>query len=292
MQMTSKETLLLLGFGDIAKRLSDQLREAYTIVGVRRRPNLVEGVEVHGADCRSIDDMRTVLRRQVYEVIVITMTPSEISDEGYRKAYVDTMRILLSVLEEQSYQPRLIIFVSSTSVYGQQNAEWVDELSATEPTGYNGKRLLEAEGLLNQSPYKHCVVRFSGIYGPNRCRLIEQVVQGYGTTKEPVVYGNRIHVDDCVGVLAHIIEKQKYDVIDSLYLASDSAPSARYTVKQWLAEQLGYDDEHLQVKPLGRTLSSNKRCVNKRLLDSGYQFYYPTFQEGYRMVLDGYTLSK
>jgi nucleoside-diphosphate-sugar epimerase len=210
------------------------------------------------------------------------------SDEGYRQAYVETSQILLKSLEKKSCQPRLIIFVSSTGVYGQQNTEWVDEHSTTAPSSYSGKRLLEAEKLFVKSKMPCCIVRFSGIYGPGRQRLIEQVKEGHGAAKEPVLYSNRIHAVDCAGVLMHLIEKQRIEKIELLYLATDCEPVPLHDVKQWLAEQLELPDNYLQPKPLGRTLRSSKRCRNKHLLDSGYQFIFPTYREGYHSELKNY----
>ena len=119
---------------------------------------------------------------------------------------MDTVTALLNTLASLNTQPRLIVFVSSTSVYGQKDASWVNEDSPAEPVSYSGKRLLEAEQLLLDSPHTICNVRFSGIYGPGRQRLIRQVIEGHGTAKEPLLYSNRIHADDCAGVLAHLIE--------------------------------------------------------------------------------------
>ena len=34
--------------------------------------------------------------------------------------------------------------------------------------------------------------------------------------------------------------------------------------------------------------AGSKRCKNQRLLDSGYWFEYPTFREGYEMVIRGW----
>lgn len=285
----SNEKILLLGFGDIAQRLAQKLAasstDTYSITGVKRSPMKYPKVDIVQTDIADPAAMETLLQKG-FDIIVVTLTPSEISDEGYRQAYVATSRNLLSTLEKQSdKKPRLILFVSSTSVYGQANNEWVDERSDTEARSYSGQRLLEAENLYKQSDIKHCIVRFSGIYGPGRQRLIEQVINGNGTAKEPVLYSNRIHADDCAAVLMHLIEKQKTAGIDELYLASDCEPTPLYEVKQWLAEQLQLPKDHLQPKPLGRSLRSSKRCNNKRLLESGYQFTYPNFKAGYSAVL-------
>lgn len=286
-----KQKLLLLGFGDIAKRLIKQTSDDYYITGIRRSTDTYAGVDVIQADCR--DELAMIaVTRENFDVIVITMTPDEMSDDGYQQAYVQTVQVLLNALLENKVSPRLIIFVSSSSVYGQHNNEWINETSEAHPNSYSGKRLLEAEKLLTDCSYTSSIVRFSGIYGPGRQRLIEQVRAGNGARQEPVLFSNRIHSDDCAGVLAHIIECHKESKkIEPLYLATDCEPSTLYDVKNWLAQQLGLDDDHLKVetlttsRPLGRTLRSSKRCSNQRVLDSGYQFLYPTFKEGYKMVL-------
>ena len=295
-----KQKLLLLGFGDIAKRLAKKASNKYDITGIRRSADTYTGVNVIQADCRDDTAMIDVTRKN-FDIIVISMTPDDMSDSGYQQAYVQTVQTLLCALHKNNMSPGLIIFVSSSSVYGQHNNEWVDENSETLPNSYSGKRLLEAEKLLIDSSYTSSIVRFSGIYGIGRQRLIEQVRAGNGARQEPVLYSNRIHSDDCAGVLAHIIERQRESKkIESIYLATDCKPSPLYDVKYWLAEQLGLKGDQLKSTPLtsgllnsrtlnssagGRTLRGSKRCSNQRLLDSGYQFLYPTFKEGYKMVL-------
>lgn len=280
----SQEKMLLLGFGDIAQRLAGQLSDQYAIVGVRRQAKPYPGVAIATADIADVEQMAEVLA-QPTNVIVITLTPDEMTDAGYERAYVKPLQNLLTLLPQQNYQPRLILFVSSTSVYGQQQGEWVDEDSPTEPTGFSGKRLLQAESLLLNSDCASCCVRFSGIYGPGRRRLLQQVMDGHGAAAEPVLYSNRIHADDCAGVLAHLINLQKQQPLEPVYLASDCEPSPLHEVKNWLAQQLHLPADHLQPKPLGRTLRSSKRCANQRLLNSGYQFRYPTFKHGYSAVM-------
>lgn len=289
-----KQKLLLLGFGDIAKRLAKEIIGEYDITGLRRSTDTYAGVNVIQADCR--DKLAVIdVTRKDFDVIVITMTPDEMSDSGYQQAYVQTVQTLLCALHKNNLSPRLIIFVSSSSVYGQHENEWVDESSSTHPNSYSGKRLLEAEKLLIDSSYSSSVVRFSGIYGVGRQRLIEQVRAGNGARQEPVLYSNRIHSDDCAGVLAHIIKREKESKkIESIYLATDCKPSPLYDVKCWLADQLGLSHQlkptvlnssALNTKKEGRALRASKRCSNQRLLASGYRFLYPTFKEGYQMVL-------
>lgn len=285
-----QEKLLLLGFGDIAQRLAHQLNtKCYQITAVKRKPIAYQAVDVMLADCTDNNDMNALFS-QTFNVVVMTFTPNEISDEGYRRAYIDTTQTIISAIKKQTYQPRLIILVSSTSVYGQQGGDIVNENSPTEPSSFSGKRLLEAEKLLAASNLPYCCVRFSGIYGPGRRRLIDQVIAGKGSPKEPVLYSNRIHADDCAGVLHYLIEQQKNNAIDSLYLATDCEPVPLYDVKQWLAQKLQLTPGFLKTdgeKPQ-RMFRSSKRCSNQKLLKTGYKFLYPSYKEGYSHLLENH----
>lgn len=286
----TQETIALLGFGDIARRLSAHFMDD-NVIAVKRSQAEVGHAELVRASCHDQQAMDQLFLRKI-DVVVMTFTPETISDEGYRQAYVESVRTVLTAINRASkdnpdQQPRLIIFVSSTSVYGQTDGSWVDEASPTEPSNFSGKRLLEAEKLVKDSGYSHCCVRFSGIYGPGRRRLIEQVIAGQGTPAQPVLYSNRIHADDCAGVLAHLIKRQKNQPIDSVYLATDSEPTPLYDVKQFIAEQLDIDWAGVDndARMPARMLRSSKRCSNKKIAATGYTFIYPTFKQGYGALL-------
>lgn len=293
----TQERVALLGFGDIAHRLSVHLPE-HRVFGVKRTPLLQDApIPIMTYDCRDQRDMNTLMK-QKFDVIVMTFTPTDRSDAGYQKGYVDTLKTVLTALDHhcQHHVPRLLVWVSSSSVYHQRDGSWVDEDTVTQPVHYSGRRLLEAEQLVARSRYPSCCVRFSGIYGPGRQRLLDQVRQGRGGPQQPVQYSNRIHADDCAGVLAHLITQSTTTRLDPLYLATDCQPAPLYDVKQWLATQLHLPDNHLRVchqpriNPSVDYRSSNKRCSNQKLLDSGYRFLYPTFREGYASLIRSYRM--
>jgi nucleoside-diphosphate-sugar epimerase len=279
------EKIALLGFGDIANRLSVYLND-YQIVGVKRSPINHSTVTIEMANCCDQQQMDQVMSVG-FDVLVMTFTPTEMSDTGYQQGYVKPVQTILNALNQQAVKPRLIIFVSSTSVYAQQDGGWVDERSPAEPESYSGRRLLEAEKLISDSGYPYSHVRFSGIYGRGRGHLVEQVLAGKGTPAEPAIYTNRIHADDCAGVLAHLIKRQKTHAIDNIYIASDHQPAPLHEVKQWMRETLGLPKNHFHENaPLTkRTARSNKRCGNALLVESGYVFRYPSFKEGYAPLL-------
>lgn len=284
-QSLSKERVLIVGCGDIGRRLAQCLpQESYDIIGLRRNPPEDESfLRYQACDVTDPAQLGEFLR-QDFSVIVISMTPSERSDAGYQLAYVQTCQNLVDALQAHSLQPRLLIFVSSSAVYGQVDGSWVDESSPTEPEGFSGRRLLEAESIIQKSGFANTIVRFSGIYGPNRNRLIEQVRQKQASASPHIT--NRIHADDCAGSLVHVIELNRTGQnVQPIYLATDSAPVAMIDVVTWLAQQMGVVDF---LSDEATNERGNKRCSNQRLLDSGFVFRYPTFKEGYAAVLAEY----
>ena len=131
--------------------------------------------------------------------------------------------------------------------------------------------------------------------GPGRTRLIESVRQGTAKrTAGAALYTNRIHRDDCVRVLAHLLEQEH---MERLYIAVDDAPTPLDEVLCWIAEQLGVAPPPVlaepAIKPGAETrpdpqtrLRSSKRCRNARLRASGFQFRYPSYKEGYAALLE------
>jgi len=281
-QCLSKERVLIVGCGDIGQRLAECLStDLYEVTGLRRHPP-VDSACLRYRVCDVTDSAQLAeILAQDFSVIVITMTPVERSDSGYERAYVQTCRNLVDGLRAQSLKPRLVIFVSSSAVYAQMDGGWVDENSPTEPDGFSGKRLLEAESIIKNSGYTNTIVRFSGIYGPGRNRLIEQVRQGKASASTH--FTNRIHADDCARSLAHLIGlNRRGEQLWPTYLVTDSAPAPMLEVVSWLAEQIGMKDF---LSDEATNERGNKRCSNQRLLDSGFVLRYPTFKEGYATVL-------
>jgi nucleoside-diphosphate-sugar epimerase len=281
-QILSKEQVLIVGCGDIGQRLAHCLRsEIYSVTGLRRHPPAdTDVLRYHSCDVTDRVQLAQVLE-QDFSMIIISMTPGERSDVGYQQAYVQTCENLVAELKAKKRQPGLILFVSSSAVYNQMDGGWVDEMSPTEPDGFSGKRLLDAEKVIQASGFPNTIVRFSGIYGPGRNRLIEQVRQGRASNSPH--FTNRIHADDCAGVIAHLLELRHQNIpLAPVYLASDCTPAPMLEVVSWLAAQLGVTEFLAEDVANER---GNKRCSNQRLLASGFRFRYPGFKDGYSLML-------
>ena len=288
--------VLIAGCGYVGSALAERLAcEGHQVWGMRRYvASLPAGVEPIESDLSVSADL-TSLPAGLTDVLYMA-GPAGSDDALYRTAYVEGLGNLLAALESQGQRPRRIFFVSSTAVYAQSKGEWVDENSPTEPTHFSGRRLLEAEQILRESSFASCVVRFGGIYGPRRARLIDQVRTGqaefYKGTSQHV---NRIHRDDCVGVLHHLMGLKSPL---PLVLAVDDDPAEQKEVLRWLAGVLGappprelsarsWRERSSRARERNRTdrAPSNKRCRNELLHATGYEFVHPTFREGYTAIL-------
>jgi len=276
--------VLIAGCGYTGIALGTQLaREGHAVWGLRRRPELLPAT-IHPLKADLCDPGSLALIPQKLDFVFYTAAAERTADDSYRAAYVMGIQNLLNHLSE-SHQPlRRVFFTSSTAVYAQTDGEWVDETSETLPREFAGRRLLEGEQLLVRGPFAATVVRMAGIYGPGRTRLINQVRRGEAVcqTLEPR-YTNRIHRDDCAGVLQHLMKLSSPEV---LYLGTDNEPADQAEVLRWLARQLGSPPPRSESRAqAGRESNSNKRCRNCRLSQSGYSFRYPTFREGYKAIL-------
>ena len=276
--------VLIVGCGYVGSVLGSRLAaEGHTVWGLRRDPaGLPESITGIGCDLGD-SELETRLPDEV-DWVFYAVGADSFTESAYQSAYVEGLGNLLRALRRKNAAPKRVVFTSSTGVYHQQDGEWVDETSPTDPTQFSGQLVLEGERLMRESPFPSTAVRFGGIYGPGRSRLITQVRNGEAVCPEgPPRYINLIHRDDCAGVLAHVMS---LDSPAECYLAVDCEPTERGAILRWTAHRLDLPEppSSPDASPGGRA-GSNKRCSNARLLASGYRFRYPTFRDGYEALI-------
>ena len=282
----SVPSVLIAGCGDVGSRLATQLLAAgWEVHGLRRDisrlPDGVIGVagDLFNKDCPQTWPVGAV------DYLVYCAAASDHDEAGYRAAYVQGLEHVLEWLDDYGQVPNRLLFVSSSSVYGQKEGEWVDETSTAVAAGYSGSVMLEAEQIALKSSIAASVVRLTGIYGPGREWLLTQVRRGYRVAVDPPLYANRIHADDAAGLLAHLLEADHRGVkLDDVYIGVDDAPAALADVVGWLREYLGVTEwaDDASVRRTG-----SKRCSNARAKALGWVPKYPSFREGYAAVLEG-----
>ncbi len=251
--------------------------------GLRRNTaNIPDGIEPIQADLSTPNDNLP----ENIDYVFYTASAGKYKDTAYYLAYVSGVKNLLK--DRGSQNIKRFFFISSTAVFGQNDAETVDESSPTSDSIFSTKRLLEGEQLVLDSEIPGTIVRFGGIYGPGRTHLIDLLQDGKIQCMDGV-WSNRIHSDDCVGILNHLLNKEIENStnVDSLYIGVDSQPTLLCEVYDWLAEQLCVPDvEHMEPKESSRQMRSNKRISNGKIVNSGYEFKYPDYQSGYKQLLN------
>ena len=112
---------------------------------------------------------------------------------------------MLRWLRQHEQQPRRLLFVSSTGVYAQRDGEWIDEDSPTEPTGFTGQVMLEAEQLPSAAACRPPACAWAGC--TTRVALAAEPVRaGLRVERDPPQYSNRIHRDDAAALLAFLLQ--------------------------------------------------------------------------------------
>ncbi len=148
-----------------------------------------------------------------------------------------------------------VIFISSTSVYGDSNTI-VTEMSATNPDTEAGIQLLEIESeLKSHTEFETTIIRFSGLIGDDRHPI--KSLSGKTNIENPDAPVNLVHLNDCIGIITKIIQGNIFGKTYNVAYPFHPSRINYYTTK---AQSLGlplplFSGEKLSV---GKTISSEK----------------------------------
>jgi nucleoside-diphosphate-sugar epimerase len=274
------ERILLAGCGDLGGRVAPRLRAHGDEVWALRRQPPARGM--HGihwlrgdlTDPASLRELPAGITRLVY-----LPAPATRDKAAYRAIFVDGLRHLLDALDRRKLAR--VLFVSSSAVYGEHDGDWVDEATPTDPPGFNGAVLLEAEQWLAEQSLPSTVLRLAGLYGPGRLQLIERLRAGQlRVPRETPHWANRIHVDDAAAAIAHLLQLKSPQ---PLYLGVDDTPMPLDELYDFLAALI---DAPLPAEGAAPAGVGSKRLRNARLRASGWAPQWPDAREAYAALLD------
>jgi nucleoside-diphosphate-sugar epimerase len=272
--------ILIIGCGAIGTELARLLSyQGHSVTGVKRNPP-PDTRDIHYV--RANINSATALEKldTSFDQLFFIVSADGRTEQNYREVYDIGLNNILAKFAAVPW-----LFVSSTSVYGQSQGEWVDEDSLAQADNLNSQLIRQAEQRVIALNPKNTVVRFSGIYGAGREYLLNKAKQSPVIQQTPPYFTNRIHQEDCVQVLAFLLEKKLADSpLAHYYLASDDDPAPSYEVMVWLAQQLNCPAPI--IKAIDNNDTMNKRCNNQRLKALGYLFTYPSYKDGYSKLID------
>ncbi len=144
-----------------------------------------------------------------------------------KENFVEKIKVLIPFIEKSSVKN--VVFVSSTSVYGEEN-KIVTEESPLNPDTESGKQLVDAEQLLqSNTDFKTTVLRFGGLIGEDRHPV--KFLAGRENLDNPEAPINLIHQEDCIGIILKIIENDCWDETFNAVAPSHPSRSTYYTQK-------------------------------------------------------------
>lgn len=148
------------------------------------------------------------------EILIIDIPPklrgsNADSSDSYKKIFVEKIENLIPFVEKSTVKN--VLFVSSTSVYGDENGIITEDTNAN-PETESGKQLLLAEALLQKNQnFETTILRFGGLIGEDRHPV--KFLAGKENLENPDAPVNLIHQNDCIGIIQEIINQSKWNEV-------------------------------------------------------------------------------
>lgn len=148
------------------------------------------------------------------EILIIDIPPklrgnNADSTDSSRKIFVEKIKNLIPFIEKSTVKK--VLFVSSTSVYGDENVI-ITEKTIANPDTESGKQLLLTEAVLQNNPnFETTILRFGGLIGEDRHPV--KFLAGKENIENPDAPVNLIHQNDCIAVIQEIISQSKWNEI-------------------------------------------------------------------------------
>jgi nucleoside-diphosphate-sugar epimerase len=205
-----------------------------------------------------VGDIETFLNDS--EILIIDIPPKlrGINNESF----VYKIKTLLPYIEKSSVKN--VLFVSSTSVYADEN-RLITEETTPNPETESGKQLLQTELLLKEnSNFKTTIVRFGGLIGEDRHPI--HSLSKKDNVENPDAVINLIHQEDCIGIIEKIIEKKSWNETYNAVTPFHPSRKTYYTQKAIELNINAPKFNHSKTSN-GKTILSNK--IQKEL---DYQF--------------------
>ena len=282
MEIKSLKVLIIgcgqLGFSIVNNADPDVFKLYGFSRSLRKSPASIEMHQVDILKTEAIDAIKLVNP----EIIIYAVSADTQSIESYQDHYVLGLKKTYEAILELDHFKHLF-FVSSTRVYGQKTTKILSELDIAEPSDYGGEALMEAETVARQLKDKATILRLSGIYGPNRKRMIQLAQSNPGNWPATNNWSNRIHEEDAARFIVFLMKRiMMQESIEPIYLVTDGVPTKQYDVLTWIRNRLQLTTDTIEL-PI---LESGKQLQSVLLNQTGFVLKYPDFTYGYEAIID------
>ncbi len=284
--------LFVVGCGDIGLRTARLARlsgiETNGLVRSTDRAELLAREGIH-AVTGNMDEPCTLKGLDLADTMVLYSVPPPgggISDPR-AEAFCTSLEV--------GKEPRKLVYLSTSGVYGDCGDRVVTEETPPNPQTARAKRRLAAEQTFltwgAERGVAIIILRVTGIYGPGRIPM-DKVLGAHPLLNEQEAFiTNRIHADDLAGVcLAALLKGEHGDIFN----VSDGEASSMTSYFNAIADMLGVPrapqvslaEARSVMTPLMYSyMTESRRVDNKKMLERlGVQLRYPTLNEGLRAI--------
>jgi nucleoside-diphosphate-sugar epimerase len=278
---------LIFGCGYLGRRVaSRRQQDGRECLGVVRTQTSREQLQEQGigaiqADLDAADLPQLPLRNST---LFYFIPPPKSGDRDSR------VQRLISEFARQG-NPRRIVYLGTTGVYGDCQGAWVSEEHPVNPVVPRARRRWDAESRFRDwsrgSGGELVILRVAGIYGPGKLPL-ERLRKGLPLVRaEESPWTNRIHISDLVQVCIAAMER---GADGEVYNASDGVPGTMIDYFTRIADLAGLPpppaislaqaEEQLSAGMLSY-MHESRRLDNRKIRDGlGIRLEYPTLEQG------------
>lgn len=293
------QKLLIVGCGDIARRLLPRLRGHYRVFALVRDPEELGFWRDNGAKplLADLDRPRTLQRLAGLAQIVVHLAPpaaAQLAASETERRDTRTRRLIAALASGPSL-PQRIVYISTSGIYGDCAGAWVDETRAPSPATSRAHRRLDAERQLRSLGRRGVVVsilRVPGIYAADRLP-IDRLRRGVPALRaDDDVYTNHVHADD-LALITHAA--LRYGRCNRAYNATDDSELRMGDYFDLLADRchlprvprLSRSEALVQLPALQLSfMSESRRLRNQRIKkELRVRLRYPHVEDGVAAAL-------
>lgn len=204
MKRRNMKQVLIVGSGDVARRIIPWLARRFLVRALVRRPEERDALRALGATpiVADLDRPASLARLAGIADYVLHCAPPP----GEGQDDPRTRRLLAALMQRASL-PRRLVYISTTGVYGDCAGAWLDETRPLRPASARAVRRVAAENRLRRfgcrSGCRVSVLRAPGIYDADARLPLARLRKGEPVlAPEDDVFTNHIHADDLAHLLA------------------------------------------------------------------------------------------
>lgn len=276
--------LLVVGCGYLGERVArEYVRRGDDVFAMTRSAARAPDLEAIGVRPVIGDVLGPELELPAVDRVLYAVGFDRNAGPSKRSVYVDGLR---NVLDRLPTGVARVVYIGSTSVYGNDDGGWVDESTPAEPITEAGRICLDAERVLtawsDRSGVSTVVLRCSGLYGPGRIIRRDLIAKGEPIPGDPDRHLSLIHVDDAARAAAVALDAA---APGPLYLASDDRPVPRREYYRVVAAALDAPPPSFIPPAPGspeaaRDVVDRKVCNSRMKAELGVSLRYPDIETG------------